>query len=49
MANEKVFADKQTDQQTGKKLFAPNLLMRGCKKLQLSQIKSVCRHQLKVP
>jgi hypothetical protein len=33
MANVKVFADRQTDKQTGKKLYAPDLSIRGHKKI----------------
>jgi hypothetical protein len=31
MANVKVFADRQTTRQTGQKLYAPNLSIRGHK------------------
>jgi hypothetical protein len=31
MANVKVFADRQTDRRTGKKLYAPDLSIRGIK------------------
>jgi hypothetical protein len=33
MANVKVFADRQTDRQTGQKLYATDLLIRGHKKV----------------
>ena len=35
MANIKVFADKETDKWTGKKLIAPDLSMPGIKKKNL--------------
>ena len=35
MANIKVFADKQTDTQTGHKQYSPNLSMQGHKKVVL--------------
>ena len=31
MANVKVFADKQTDKRTGRKLYAPDISMQGHK------------------
>jgi hypothetical protein len=33
MANVKVFADRQTNRRTGQKLYAPNLSIRGHKKI----------------
>ena len=37
-ADVKVFVDKQTDRQTGQKLYAPNLMMWGYKNLNWSKL-----------
>ena len=50
MANDKVFADKQTERQTdkwtGKKLYAPNLLMWGHKKTQRLAISKLILYKI---
>ena len=44
MSNVKVFADKQMDTQTGQKLYAPDLWMRGHKNI-VQNMKRCIGHQ----